>query len=863
MRQVSLYFQLWIKFSLRHLLNQRWRTITVLIGIALGAAVFTSVRIAVNASVDSFNRSMDLLSGNADWVVVNPGGRAPDSLVAALLKHPAVRTASPLLTEYVQVETSPGNVLLLIGLDPILERSLRDWDMEQADSGSQMDSWLSLIAEPNTILVGSKITQKLDAIGHDRISLTDARSSNSFRIVGVLEPKGAALIEGGEIAVIDISTFQEFTGLRGLVDRIDIRLKPNATEKDLGEIRAMLPDGIRLTRPAELKTSGRMMIRAYELNLSILSFVALFVGMFLVYSLVALHATARRRELAILRSIGASSSMLFFLFIAEGAFFGVAGWVVATPLSSYLVKALLGGISSTISHLFVRVKVENATVSPFELVASFLITLLVSILAALQPAREAMRVPPREALVMLDAGPKARNVTPKLAMFGLLLIFLAFPLSKLPPSFGIPISGYIATFCLFCGFSLLSPLFMQLIGNHLPPLLRRMGGYPAYLGCRYMRDAGSRVAISTGALVTAVALFVALSIMIHSFRETVKTWVEQSITGDLFLTPKMAELNQYKDPIPKEVVTVLHSLETPVDLLPYRRIRLRYDGVPYQFEAIDMDVFLKHAEFLLVSGDSSEITPKLLRGEGVLISEVLANKTGLRGGMHYRANVEGVHLDLPILGIARDYRTHGGVVHFSLRRFVSFSGDPSWSGVRIYLRGESNDAAIAGLRNEILRRSLKLGQEVDLTVGKDLRREILRIFDETFSITSVLLVIALLVAAMGITTTLAVLVLERSRELHTLVAAGATKGQVLSMLTWEAVLMVLSGQLLGVSCGIVLSHLLIFVINRQSFGWTFIISADWPSLLVSFPLVFATSLFAALPASWVVFNRSSAFVLRE
>ena len=82
--RVQFFLRLLIWFSLRHLRRHRWRAVAVLLGIALGAAVFTSVRIAINASLDSFSRSMDMVAGKADWVIVRPGGRVPHELVAGL-----------------------------------------------------------------------------------------------------------------------------------------------------------------------------------------------------------------------------------------------------------------------------------------------------------------------------------------------------------------------------------------------------------------------------------------------------------------------------------------------------------------------------------------------------------------------------------------------------------------------------------------------------------------------------------------------------------------------------------------------------------------------------------------------------------
>ena len=120
--------------------------------------------------------------------------------------------------------------------------------------------------------------------------------------------------------------------------------------------------------------------------------------MFLVFSLVALNAAGRRRELAVMRATGASGRLLFFLFVGEGAVIGLVGWLLALPVSGVLVKYLLSGVSRTVSMLFVRVQVDQLLLSPWEILLSFGVTLSVSVLAALQPAREAMRVPPREAL---------------------------------------------------------------------------------------------------------------------------------------------------------------------------------------------------------------------------------------------------------------------------------------------------------------------------------------------------------------------------------------------------------------------------------------------------------------------------------
>ena len=863
MQRIFFFFKFFVWFSLRNLRQHPGRALTVLVGIALGAAVFTSVRLSIHASLDSFSRSMELISGRADRVLVRPGGRVPEQLVAKLLKHPLIETVSPLLSIYIRPGRPNSDPFLLIGVDPILDRSFRSWQIA-GKSNEETDSWLKLLKDPYTLIIAERLAHDHQWQPDDYINLENARRTARFQIAGTMASQGLALAEGGRVALTDIATFQEFTGEYGRVDRIDLRFKPGLADRDLAAIRKILPDGVILSSPLAAKESGQAMIRAYQLNLSILSFASLFVGMFLVYTLVALNAASRRHELAILRSTGGSAYLLLIVFLAEGALFGITGWIAAIPVSTFLVKYLLHGVSQTISTLFVRVQVDTISLSFWEIALSFGITVLISTLAALQPAREAMQVSPKEALEVSQHGMRAKKSSRNLALTGLVSIMLVLPLSRLPGMLGVPLPGYFAFILLFVGFSLLVPSLLVHMGNWFSPLLRRFAGVTAYLAARYVRDSGTRTAVSVGALLTAVAMFASLVIMIHSFRQTVEIWAYQTISGDLFLTPKLNEINQFRQPMSPPVAAWFQSLgdELDFDIVPNRRYFLSYDNFPFEFEALDLDIFLKYADFFWMEGEPNIIRPRLRRGEGVIISEVFSNRTGLTVGDTFSTRIETSLVELPVLGVVRDYRTRGGVVFYSLGHFKTRYHDPRWSGLRLFFRDRNQDleAAVADLRKKIIAR---WGGDLDMINGEELRASILRVFDETFAVTTVLLLIALVIAALGITTTLTVLVLERSRQLNMLFAIGADFGQIRSMIFWEAAFMVVAGELAGIVCGFILSYLLVYVINRQSFGWTFLYGVDWGALGMSLPLIILTALAAALPAIKMVFRQPPAMLLRE
>ncbi len=854
-----LYLRLFRWFSLRNLRVHLIRSLTVLLGIALGAAVFTSVRMAVYATVDSFSRSMDLVAGAADITLVRPGGRLPDHLVARLLNHPLVETASPVLTAYVRADGSK-NPFLLIGIDPILDRDLRSWQTRIRSNESDSD-WADLIGTPNTVVIGQQLAQQLNRAPGERLTLSTTARTVSLTVIDILDAQGLALVEGGRIALCDIATFQEITGLFGLTDRIDIKFRPDAPPSARGSLGEVLPAGVVINAPSDRKEAGKGMIVAYKYSLTFLSFISLFVGMFLVYSLMALNVAARRHELAVLRSMGATRRMVFYLIVGEGALIGLAGWLLALPVSSLLVRHLLAAVSQTVSMLFVRVEVDQLVLNPWEMALSFFATLAVAILAALQPAREAVGVAPREAMDIEPTAAIRPAVTRKMALTGLMVLVPVWPVSQLPSIPSVSLPGYTAALLLFIGFALMAPLGLRSAGRSLAPLLQRIGGPPAHMAAGYLRQSSIQTAISVGALITAVALFTALVIMIHSFRNTVALWVEQSIAGDLYVRTKLSELNQFRDPLPPSVKTAVLNLEGVAEHVPMRRLTLHIDGRPHLFEAMNYATYARRSAFIWMGGNPSRIEADLIAGKGVVVSEVFANTTGLGLGDRYRVAISDRSLDLPILGVFRDYRTRGGAVYYSLAHYQQQFGDEAWSGVQVNF-----DLQAADMNDHLARAKSALfaccGDAIEMMEGEKLRSAILEIFDDTFAITTVLLIIALVVAALGIATTLAVMVLQRSRQLNTIRAVGGSQTQLRRMILWEAALIVLAGQAAGLLCGFALSYLLIFVVNQQSFGWTFLYGVDWRGLLIALPLIFVSALFSALPAVRQAQRSSPAELLR-
>jgi putative ABC transport system permease protein len=188
-----------------------------------------------------------------------------------------------------------------------------------------------------------------------------------------------------------------------------------------------------------------------------------------------------------------------------------------------------------------------------------------------------------------------------------------------------------------------------------------------------------------------------------------------------------------------------------------------------------------------------------------------------------------------------DYASERGVILVDRGTLLKYFPDPTPSNLAVYA---APGAQLEKVRKEI--EGATAGRNVLIFSNRDLRTEAVRIFDRTFAITYALEAVAIFVAVMGIAGALVALVMDRRRELGLLRFLGAATGQVRKMILVEAGLLGLLANVAGLALGVLLSLILIYVINKQSFGWT--IQFHWPVavLLGALSAVYAATVIAGL-----------------
>jgi putative ABC transport system permease protein len=323
----------------------------------------------------------------------------------------------------------------------------------------------------------------------------------------------------------------------------------------------------------------------------------------------------------------------------------------------------------------------------------------------------------------------------------------------------------------------------------------------------------------------------------------VRIWVDQTVQSDLWLRPAKGLTNSPNALFPPAIAGDLAKLPF---VEAFDRVRSR--GILYE----DSPILVSSGEFEVAErrADIRTISPKYGRAElmaakrsgGVFVSETFTNKFNKRVNDTIEIPTARGKTRVRILGVFRDYSNDRGVIVMDREQYVREFDDPNINTIVVYLEpGIALDDA-----RRALERALGPKYGAFVVTNAEIKKQVMTIFDQTFLITYALLGVAIVVAVLGIVNTLAALILERTRELALLRIGGMTRGELRLMIVLESSLLGLASTAVGLVMGYALSWILIYVINKQSFGWTIEFHTPATLIAASLAVTFLASTLAGL-----------------
>lgn len=823
---------------LRHPLQHPWQLGLAILGIALGVAVVLAVDLANASARRSFELSMRRITGAATHRIVGGSQAIPETLYARLRVERNLRQSTPVVTGYLPDADQPGQLLQILGIDPFAEGPFR---LPATDIATNDFDFRALLLQADAALLPEGVGQQI----------TLRRGTRHFTL------KRVGTLQGTDLAgliVTDISTAQIVLGQPGKLNYIDLILPDGPDGERLAqELQSELPSDLRLENSERRNRTTQDLSAAFSLNLNAMSFLALMVGMFLIYNAMTFAVVQRRRLLGTLRALGVARRELFAGVLSEALLLGLIGVFFGVLLGLWLGSGLVHLVTRTINDLYYIISVRDFFIDPWSLVKSIALGLAATLAAAWLPAREAANIPAAAALSRSHLETRWQAVLPRLALAGLLLLASGGGVVALSHSL---IAGFIGLFLLIFGCALITPPAVVALVHLNQPLCQRLG-LLARMANRDIARHLSRTGIAAAALMIAFAATVGVGIMVDSFRGGVSLWIKDLLNADLYIAPPTIPGGS-TETLQPQVLAALHDTPGIAGVSLYRRSIVELDGRPIQLMAVALAP-LSQAGYRLIDGDPTETWQTFQTGESILISEPLAYRQGLRAGDSLTLPTAGGLRAFPIVGVFLDYGSEHGRILLHRSAYQRYWQDSSVSSAAIYAESETSLSAL----RERLQQRLGTIQPLMIRPNRDIQELTLDIFDRTFTITNVLRLLAVLIALVGTLSALLALQLERAREFAVLRATGMTVREVGGLVSLQTGFMGAAAGLFALPTGLMMAFVLIFVINRRAFGWSLPFQVSSLLLLETVALAIAAALLAGLYPIWRMAGTPPADALRS
>ena len=775
-----------------------WRHTAALLAVTLGVALAYSVHLINSSALAEFSSAVRAANGDADLSLRGRG--FDDRLFDRVAADPAVQWASPLLEvdTYGRAPDGKRVPVRVLGLDALRAAPLAPMLMPQAASGEDRLVFL----DPEVAFPNAAARDALQPQPGQPLQLQAGPGYTALRVAGSVAGGGMPLV------VMDLAGAQQRFDAIGRLTRIDLRLAPGTDVPALLQ-RWALPAGVVAAAPGESEQRVSNLSRAYRVNLTVLALVALFVGAFLVFSVVALSVAQRTPAFALLGVLGLSAAERRRWVLAECALLGAAGSTLGLLLGAGLAAAALRLLAGDLGGGYFPGIAPPLRVGVLDTAVFALLGVASALVGGWWPARQAEALAPAQALKGLG---QALGSAPP-AWPGLALLALGAAAAFAPPIAGLPLAAYAAVAALlFGGVALIPALVHTLLAGWPTPQ-----GALALLALRRARFQRRTATAAVAGVVASLALSVALTVMVASFREGVSRWLDSVLPADLYARSAGSSGAADQAWLPPDFATRAAALPGVARVEAARQQALPWAPGRPAVVLIARPLADPAAALPLLATPLPAST--LQPGElAVYVSEAMVALYGAQPGSVIRLPLPRAQgpVTARVLGVWRDYARQFGSVVVAAADYQRLTGDTRINDLALWLQPGTEPAAVQqGLRALLADPGL-----LEFAASRELRQLSLRIFDRSFAVTYYLQAVAIAIGLVGVAASLSAQVLARRKEFGLLAHLGLTRGQVLGIVTGEAAAWLAAGALAGLLLGLAISMVLVFVVNPQSFHWT-------------------------------------------
>jgi putative ABC transport system permease protein len=788
--------------AIRSLLTHKLRLVLTTASVALGIAFLAGTFILGDTTNKAFDDLFTKVSSGTDAVVRQEAAysqsegagtsRAPidASALEQVRQVDGVRVAEGMSSGYALITDNDGAAVTSSGGAPTMgysmpvDESLRG-DVEILDGAAP--------AGPHEVAIDATSAEDNDIAIGSTIDVLFSGPTQEFTVVGTVGFGGEKDLGGSTSAYFDPTTAQQVVGTPGAFDQIEVKAVDGVTDAELAQrLDATAPAGAEAVTGQTVANEASDAV-AGELTflnvlLKVFAGVALFVGSFIIWNTFTMTVTQRSREIALTRAVGATRWQVLRSLLAEALLLGLVASVIGIGLGIAVAR----GLTTLMDVLGFSLPSTSLQILPRTIWLSLLVGVVVTLVAALVPARRATKVLPVEALREATPGadrPSWRRgvVGGALTAIGVTGLLLGLYGGATFAVFGVGILGIIV------GVIVLAPLTTEWLAKVLG-LPMRWRGVPGELAQQNAMRNPRRTASTATALMIGLALVVSMGVFASSLKASFGDLLDDTTNADLYVSTSSAQAEGFSPEATKAVAEV-DGVET-VSANGWGQAR--FDGSESAYTSIDPATVDDLLNLEISSGSTAD-----LGADGILVSKDAAESNGWKVGDSVPAEFAATgKSDLTIAGI---FDATGGFVESDY--LLSIDGQTAHAG------GEQlTTTALVLVADGFDQGEVQAGIETALADHPDAKvfdqqgyeDQVGGIVDNLLAFVTVMLLLAVVIALLGIVNTLALSVFERTRELGLLRAVGMTGGQVRAMVRWESGVISFMGAIVGAGLGIVL-----------------------------------------------------------
>jgi putative ABC transport system permease protein len=836
--------------------SRRWfRALLITLSIALGVATLVATRTLNDTMGNAIVASNNPLAGIVDFIVTSGELTISRDLAKEIAAVPGVGSARAWVWSNAKLKVGDDRpTVLVIGVD-LAEAAKLDGDADITLSpGTESAFAMAKLFGKRPAIVGQELANALPP-GSKVLEFERNRKPYPAQQVGTVQAGGQWATFNGYVVIFDQNDAADVLGYaKGQVNRIDVLLHKGINPIEARKaIETALAGRANVKTPAELNQGLDNAMAAFRAGFSLCGVAALVVGMFLVYNALSVTVAERRHEIGILLSLGATRWQVIALFAGEATMLGLAGAALGIPLGIGLAYLGLQPMQAILNDLFTNLSVRQVDVTPQLLVFAVAAGIVTTVGAALLPAVQASNENPAEAVRRVPKPVTSRHLfllagaTLVLMTGGTLMTVMR---DRLPRQWGT-----------FGGLSLVlvaalvaSPLCATLAATALRPLARRFFRIEWRLAADNLLQAPGRTGMVIGALAAGVSLVLQTAGVIQSNRAALRDWIQGSIAADIVITAGSAiGGGEQSEPMDTEVVETLAKLPEAEAVMPLRTVKVEFQRDAVLLLVLDGGLAARMHETRLPNAEEIALFRRLDgQTDGALVSENFAARYGMRIGDTITLPGKSGAVTLQIVGTIVDYSWNLGTIYMNRRDYLEHWQDPRADMIDVYVKPGHDPRTV----------SAKIASQYGARYGLfpktrlELIDDIDRIIERVYGIAYGQQVVVMLVAALGVITSLLISVLQRRREMGLLRAVGAAQSQVIHSVLAEACLMGAFGTALGILFGIPLQWFVLQVVIFEESGFLFPLNIPWDGVLLIAAVALATATLAGLgPALYAVRQR--------